>query len=112
MATETQKPEVESTKKTLTLNTHTPTPLDLNQDSSTPEHNPNLPDNNGAAASKASTTAIVSPTGASVNDIQKKMKRAERFGVPVKMSEEEKRNSRSERLLSRILFLSWSLTVI
>ncbi|OIS98044.1 PREDICTED: protein MODIFIER OF SNC1 11-like [Nicotiana attenuata] len=31
------------------------------------------------------------------NDIQKKMKRAERFGVPVQLSEEDKRNSRAER---------------
>ncbi|CAA0830483.1 Protein MODIFIER OF SNC1 11 [Striga hermonthica] len=30
-------------------------------------------------------------------DIQKKMKRAERFGMPVHLSEEEKRNSRAER---------------
>ncbi|CAA0842886.1 Protein MODIFIER OF SNC1 11 [Striga hermonthica] len=30
-------------------------------------------------------------------DIQKKMKRAERFGMPVRMTEEEKRSSRSER---------------
>ncbi|CAM8976210.1 unnamed protein product [Rhodiola kirilowii] len=32
-----------------------------------------------------------------VTDVQKKMKRAERFGMPVKLSEEEKRNSRAER---------------
>ncbi|KAL6565972.1 hypothetical protein OROHE_005027 [Orobanche hederae] len=31
-----------------------------------------------------------------VTDIQKKMKRAERFGMPVRMTEEEKRNSRAE----------------
>ncbi|KAG8374276.1 hypothetical protein BUALT_Bualt11G0114700 [Buddleja alternifolia] len=35
--------------------------------------------------------------GGAVTDIQKKMKRAERFGMPVKLSEEEKRNSRAER---------------
>ncbi|GER43490.1 SAP domain-containing ribonucleoprotein [Striga asiatica] len=34
---------------------------------------------------------------AAVTDIQKKMKRAERFGMPVQMTEEEKRSSRSER---------------
>ncbi|KAL2554477.1 Protein MODIFIER OF SNC1 11 [Forsythia ovata] len=34
---------------------------------------------------------------AAATDIQKKMKRAERFGMPVKLSEEEKRNSRAER---------------
>lgn len=31
------------------------------------------------------------------NDIQKKMKRAERFGMSVQLTEEEKRNSRAER---------------
>uniref|UniRef100_A0A7N0UVB8 THO1-MOS11 C-terminal domain-containing protein n=1 Tax=Kalanchoe fedtschenkoi TaxID=63787 RepID=A0A7N0UVB8_KALFE len=32
-----------------------------------------------------------------VTDVQKKMKRAERFGMPVQLSEEEKRTSRAER---------------
>ncbi|EPS67233.1 hypothetical protein M569_07545, partial [Genlisea aurea] len=32
-----------------------------------------------------------------VTDIQKKMKRAERFGMPVNLSEKEKRDSRAER---------------
>ncbi|CAH2074424.1 unnamed protein product [Thlaspi arvense] len=32
-----------------------------------------------------------------VDDIQKKIRRAERFGVSVKLTEEEKRNSRAER---------------
>lgn len=31
------------------------------------------------------------------SDIQKKIRRAERFGMPVQLSEEEKRNSRAER---------------
>ncbi|XP_073310476.1 uncharacterized protein [Primulina huaijiensis] len=35
--------------------------------------------------------------GAAVTDIQKKMKRAERFGMSVKLTEEEKRNTRAER---------------
>lgn len=35
--------------------------------------------------------------GASANDTQKKIRRAERFGMPVKLSEQEKRNSRAER---------------
>ncbi|XP_073282103.1 uncharacterized protein [Primulina huaijiensis] len=34
---------------------------------------------------------------AAVTDIQKKMKRAERFGMSVKFTEEEKRNTRAER---------------
>ncbi|XP_071708166.1 uncharacterized protein [Rutidosis leptorrhynchoides] len=35
--------------------------------------------------------------GDSVTDTQRKIRRAERFGMPVKLSEEEKRNSRAER---------------
>ncbi|KAG8376487.1 hypothetical protein BUALT_Bualt09G0068600 [Buddleja alternifolia] len=35
--------------------------------------------------------------GGAVPDIQKKMKRAERFGMPVQLTEGEKRNSRAER---------------
>ncbi|KAI3748373.1 hypothetical protein L6452_11399 [Arctium lappa] len=38
-----------------------------------------------------------SEDGASVNDTQRKIRRAERFGMPVQLSEEEKRNSRAER---------------
>ncbi|CAI9787343.1 unnamed protein product [Fraxinus pennsylvanica] len=33
----------------------------------------------------------------SATDVQKKVKRAERFGMPVQLSEEEKRNSRADR---------------
>ncbi|CAA2967534.1 protein MODIFIER OF SNC1 11-like [Olea europaea var. sylvestris] len=35
--------------------------------------------------------------GTASTDVQKKVKRAERFGMPVQLSEEEKRNSRAER---------------
>lgn len=40
---------------------------------------------------------LTSPTTGSVTDLEKKMRRAERFGVAVVMSEEEKRNNRAER---------------
>lgn len=43
------------------------------------------------------TADSTSDDGASVNDTQKKIRRAERFGMPVQLSEEEKRNSRAER---------------
>ncbi|KAB2048126.1 hypothetical protein ERO13_A13G076000v2 [Gossypium hirsutum] len=49
---------------------------------------------------KTGRTAGGSASGggsAPVNDIQKKIRRAERFGVPVQLSEQEKRNSRAER---------------
>ncbi|GFQ00906.1 protein modifier of snc1 11 [Phtheirospermum japonicum] len=46
-----------------------------------------------------SASAITSDThdSGAVTDIQKKAKRAERFGMPVQMTEKEKRNSRAER---------------
>lgn len=37
-------------------------------------------------------------------DLQKKLRRAERFGVPVLLSEKEKRNSRAERYIALIVF--------
>ncbi|GAB4856767.1 hypothetical protein Ancab_014685 [Ancistrocladus abbreviatus] len=42
--------------------------------------------------------AVVSPTASSSRaaDVQKKLRRAERFGMPAQFSEEEKRNSRAE----------------
>nr|GLL41007.1 protein MODIFIER OF SNC1 11 [Ipomoea trifida] len=48
-----------------------------------------------AAATTATTTAVNNVS--SEGDVQKKIKRAERFGMPVQLSEEEKRNSRAER---------------
>ncbi|XVE61785.1 hypothetical protein DITRI_Ditri06bG0067000 [Diplodiscus trichospermus] len=49
--------------------------------------------------SKTTATTVGSVAGDTgpVNDIQKKIRRAERFGVPVQFSEQEKRNSRAER---------------
>ncbi|XWS66960.1 hypothetical protein CRYUN_Cryun05aG0245000 [Craigia yunnanensis] len=49
---------------------------------------------------KTTGTTVGSVAGDSsgpVNDVQKKIRRAERFGVPVQLSEREKRNSRAER---------------
>lgn len=55
-----------------------------------------------AAPSAASSTPAQNPTAAATavagaTDLEKKMRRAERFGTPVVMSEEEKRSSRAER---------------
>ncbi|KAK9123707.1 hypothetical protein Sjap_013309 [Stephania japonica] len=47
--------------------------------------------------SESNETLTVEADSAPVTDLQKKMRRAERFGVSVKLSEEEKRNSRAER---------------
>lgn len=37
-------------------------------------------------------------------DLQKKMRRAERFGVPVNLSEKDKRNTRAERFIFYYFF--------
>ncbi|GFQ06832.1 protein modifier of snc1 11 [Phtheirospermum japonicum] len=55
-----------------------------------------------------SASAITSDThdSGAVTDIQKKAKRVERFGMPVQMTEKEKRNSRAERFLSFRIYYS------
>jgi hypothetical protein len=52
-----------------------------------------------APPSDASSTLAQNATAAATaaTDLEKKMRRAERFGTPVVMSEEEKRSSRAER---------------
>ncbi|KAF5737126.1 protein MODIFIER OF SNC1 11-like isoform X1 [Tripterygium wilfordii] len=45
----------------------------------------------------AAAAVLVGTTDASGSSIQKKIRRAERFGMAVMLSEEEKRNSRAER---------------
>ncbi|KAL9149935.1 hypothetical protein ABFS82_12G137400 [Erythranthe guttata] len=50
-----------------------------------------------STAVAAAATANDADGGAADTDIQKKAKRAERFGMTVHLSEEEKRNSRAER---------------
>lgn len=47
--------------------------------------------------SKCSGKPSAGDDGAPVSDVQRKMRRAERFGISVQLSEEEKRNSRAER---------------
>ncbi|KAL6998264.1 hypothetical protein U1Q18_008390 [Sarracenia purpurea var. burkii] len=49
------------------------------------------------AVTPADPTSPKNDANAPVSDVQKKIRRAERFGMPVQMSEEEKRNSRAER---------------
>ncbi|KAM0953709.1 hypothetical protein DsansV1_C01g0002831 [Dioscorea sansibarensis] len=52
----------------------------------------------GGMAGTGTTTATTATVAAGAQtDLQKKVRRAERFGVPVKLSEQEKRNSRAER---------------
>lgn len=113
MATATA-PNVENPKKTLVQSQ----PPDPNQkpktegqtksstaDAAAPSSNPQQTSSGGGEEKKAipSTAATseadgtVSGDDAPVTDIQKKIRRAERFGLPVQLSEEEKRNSRAER---------------
>ncbi|CAN1805643.1 Protein MODIFIER OF SNC1 11 [Linum perenne] len=51
----------------------------------------------GALGQESKTDAAVSENADSVTDAEKKILRAERFGISVQLSEEEKRNSRAER---------------
>lgn len=46
---------------------------------------------------KGTTATVVSSGTGPVNDIYRRIRRAERFGMPVQLSEEEKRYSRAER---------------
>lgn len=45
------------------------------------------------------SSAAAAAVGDAATDLEKKMRRAERFGTQVVMSEEEKRSSRAERYL-------------
>lgn len=82
------------------------TSTDLNLAPSPPEDAPSAeqlsqPSSGGGDETKEAPAAKASEAdeGDAVTDIQKKMKRAERFGMPVHLSEEEKRNSRAERYI-------------
>ena len=57
-----------------------------------------IPADKDADDDKSKETTPAEPeTDAPLSDVQKKMRRAERFGINVKLSEKEKRNSRAER---------------
>ncbi|KAL1545887.1 protein MODIFIER OF SNC1 11-like [Salvia divinorum] len=93
MATATAS-KVENPKTTTDLNL-APSPV---EDASSTQQ---LPELTGDQTKATPDTAAVKTSdvdeGGVPTDIQKKMKRAERFGMPVNLSEEEKRNSRAER---------------
>lgn len=72
------------------------------EDASTAQQSPSSGGGGGADETKGISDAVEVKTNegdesGAVTDIQKKMKRAERFGVAVQLSEKEKRNSRAER---------------
>ncbi|KAK8303288.1 hypothetical protein V6Z12_D04G141300 [Gossypium hirsutum] len=56
-----------------------------------------LKESGGSKTTGTTVGSVVGDESGPVNDIQKKIRRAERFGVPVQLSEQEKRNSRAER---------------
>ncbi|KAL9268408.1 MODIFIER OF SNC1 11-like protein [Drosera capensis] len=80
----------------------TPTPTSADPSPNPPNSSQQKPepiDVSKTTKGTQSSAGLVSPTASSGSgpDIQKKVKRAERFGVPVQLSEEEKRSSRAER---------------
>ncbi|KAH0995575.1 hypothetical protein GBA52_019439 [Prunus armeniaca] len=114
MATETQKlsdtnPALENPKKTLDPSPVPPTATNPDRPEDPPTDIPSDPapssevvseENGSKADSEDPKTAAGSEAGdgaAPATAIQKKMRRAERFGISVQMTEEEKRNSRAER---------------
>ncbi|CAN1135411.1 Protein MODIFIER OF SNC1 11 [Linum perenne] len=56
-------------------------------------------DNKEGLDSTSKTAASGPESTESVTDTEKKLRRAERFGISVKLSEVEKRNSRAERIM-------------
>ncbi|OVA18217.1 hypothetical protein BVC80_1835g646 [Macleaya cordata] len=101
MATEIQKPkenelEEEEELPQKTLETVSNKPSLLTEGESVDKE----VEHKESEASNAAETTLGSSTveeSAPVTDLQKKMRRAERFGMAVQLSEEEKRNSRAER---------------
>lgn len=89
---------VENPKKIVDLNTAEPDHTDDILDGDVKGFS-DSGENNVEADSKAlgSAAGVDSGDVSPVDDIQKKIRRAERFGVSVKLTEEEKRNSRAER---------------
>ncbi|XP_057779063.1 protein MODIFIER OF SNC1 11 isoform X2 [Salvia miltiorrhiza] len=96
MAT-TTAPKVENPKTTTDLNL-APSPA---EDASSAQQLSELSSGGGVETKGTPDAAAVKTSdvdeGGAATDIQKKMKRAERFGMPITLSEEEKRNSRAER---------------
>lgn len=92
--------KVETLKKTLAPTQSsdpnpTPHPEDLHPitATATATNTSAAPPSSGGAVEKDSSDAGAGP----VTDTQKKIRRAERFGMPIQLSEQEKRDSRAER---------------
>ncbi|PIN15000.1 hypothetical protein CDL12_12361 [Handroanthus impetiginosus] len=94
MATATA-PTVENPKNPVDLTSKPSATEDASSTQPPPVSAAGADESQGEPAVKAKASDV--DGGGAVTYIQKKMKRAERFGMPVHMSEEEKRNSRAER---------------
>lgn len=64
-----------------------------------------------AIADESKETPADPGNDAPLSDVQKKIRRAERFGISVQLSEKEKRNSRAERSNPPILSLPLYLVI-
>ncbi|KAK4432414.1 protein MODIFIER OF SNC1 11 [Sesamum alatum] len=85
--------KMENPKEHSDLNTAPPT----TEDASSAQPQASSVGGGDETKSKSAVITGTAEDGGSVTDIRKKMKRAERFGMPLQLSEEEKRNSRAER---------------
>lgn len=56
-------------------------------------------DNEDSKTTDVVVGSVPAKSSAPASDIEKKIRRAERFGISVQLTEEEKRNSRAERYL-------------
>ncbi|XVF07997.1 hypothetical protein REPUB_Repub06bG0187200 [Reevesia pubescens] len=63
----------------------------------TPVSEVSVKESEGSKTDGTTVSSVAGDSSGPVNDIQKKIRRAERFGVPVQLSEQEKRNTRAER---------------
>ncbi|ONK61859.1 uncharacterized protein A4U43_C08F34320 [Asparagus officinalis] len=88
-----QEPLIETLDKT----------LEPSKESSSPTPSPSLPPQAEQTARRrgdgggSEEPTDAKPAASEICDIEKKQRRAERFGVPFQLSEEEKRSSRAER---------------
>lgn len=106
----------------------TPTPTtatDITNNNPTQQENPDktldptapipqpdpTPADKEAIADESKETPADPGNDAPLSDVQKKIRRAERFGISVQLSEKEKRNSRAERSNPPILSLPLYLVI-
>ncbi|KAL4297285.1 hypothetical protein GQ457_12G009150 [Hibiscus cannabinus] len=62
-----------------------------------PDSDVSVKESDGSKTTETAAGLVSEESGGPMSVIQRKIRRAERFGVPVQLSEKEKRNSRAER---------------